>query len=86
MPNFALRQKGQPIDNPSLIRRRAACQVFYHVAFRNGWSRLRNCFFFANPPTHSSWAATRFSDAGNNDLTTTLRTSKMAAEVGQEVL
>jgi len=26
-----------------------------------------------------------FSDAGNNDLTTTLRTSKMAAEVGQEV-
>ena len=37
-------------------------------------------------PTHSSWAATRFSDAGNNDLTTTLRTSKMAAEVGQEVL
>jgi len=36
-------------------------------------------------PTHSSWAATRFSDAGNNDLTTTLRTSKLAAEVGQEV-
>jgi hypothetical protein len=36
-------------------------------------------------PTHSSWAATRFSDAGNNDLTTTLRTSKIAAEVGQEV-
>ena len=27
-------------------------------------------FFFANRPTHSSWAATRFSDAGNNDLTT----------------
>jgi hypothetical protein len=38
--------------------------------------------FFANRPTHSSWAAIRFSDAGNNG---TLRTSRMAAEVGQEV-
>src|SRR5262245_23570192 len=32
--------------------------------------RSTGSLFFANRPTHSSWAATRFSDAGNNDLTT----------------
>ena len=42
-------------------------------------------FFFANRPTHSSWAARRFSDASNNDLTTHTAHLKEAAEVGQEV-
>jgi hypothetical protein len=49
MPNFALRQKGQPIGNPSLISR-AACQLFYHVAFRNGWHRGFATAFFREPP------------------------------------
>jgi len=41
--------------------------------------------FFANRPMRSSWAATRFSEAGNNDLTTHTTDLKEAAEVGQEL-
>jgi len=41
--------------------------------------------FFREPPDNSSWAATRFSDAGNNDLTTHTADLKEAAKVGQEV-
>jgi len=30
---------------------------------------LHTCFYFREPPDNFSWAATRFSNAGNNDLT-----------------
>src|SRR5262249_29873893 len=56
------RQSAKPRDRRD--QRKSRCSM----PARAG--RSTGSLFFANRPTHSSWAATRFSDAGNNDLTT----------------
>jgi hypothetical protein len=84
------RQSGQSRDRRDHSERRVSCCPRDRVASSRGSLLARagrstgpsQLLFFANRPTHSSWAATRFSDAGNNG---TLRTSRRAAEVGQEV-
>jgi len=47
---------------------------------------LHTCFYFREPPDNFSWAATRFSNAGNNDLTNHITAHlKEVAEIEQEV-
>jgi hypothetical protein len=47
---------------------------------------LHTCFYFREPPDNFSWAATCFSNAGNNDLTNHITAHlKEVAEGEQEV-